>query len=99
MLVLLILMLGVIIYCDFYYGGRITAAVTRTENPIDPTGNNIYISQAQTMLHVHVILIIIGAALTILLPLYTPLIRKINTSVEVSGNEGMGTIDISGEDN
>ena len=51
------------------------------------------------MLHVHVILIIIGAALTILLPLYTPLIRKINTSVEVSGNEGMGTIDISGEDN
>ena len=62
MLVLLLLMLGIIIYCDLYYGGQITVAVTRAENPIDPTGNNIYISQAQTMLRVHMILIAVGTS-------------------------------------
>ena len=98
MLILMFLMLGAILFCDLYYGGRITAAVTRAENPIDPTGNNLYISQAQSMLRVHMILVIAGAALTALLPLYAPLIRKINTSVEVAANEEMGTIDISGED-
>ena len=92
------ILLGAILFCDLYYGGRITAAVTRAENPIDPTGNNLYISQAQSMLRVHMILVIAGAALTALLPLYAPLIRKINTSVEVAANEEMGTIDISGED-
>ena len=98
MLLLMFLMLGAIIFCDIYYGGRITAAVTREINPIDPTGSNIYISQAKSMLNVHMILVIIGAGLTALLPVYGPLIKKINTSVEVAANEEMGAIDISGED-
>ena len=51
------------------------------------------------MLRVHMILVLTGAALTALLPLYAPLIRRINTSVEVAENEDMGTIDIAGEDN
>ena len=50
------------------------------------------------MLNVHVILVCVGAALTALLPVYSPLIKKINTSVEVAANENMGAIDISGED-
>ena len=98
MLVLMFLMLGVIVFCDIYYGGKITAAVTRAENPIEATGTNIYISQAQSMLYVHRILVAFGAVLTALLPVYTPLIRKINTSVEVAANEEMGAIDISSED-
>lgn len=98
MLVLLFLMLGAIIFCDLYYTARIDDAITREINPIDPTGANIYISEAKSMLRVHTILVIIGAALTALLPVYSPLIRKINTSVEVAANEEMGTIDISGED-
>ena len=98
MLILLFLMLGAIIFCDFYYSGRITDAVTREINPINPTGANLYISQAKSMLRVHTILVIVGAALIALLPVYSPLIRKINTSVEVAANEEMGTIDISGED-
>ena len=44
------------------------------------------------------ILSIVGAALTALLPVYKPLIKKINTSVEVAANEEMGAIDISSED-
>ena len=98
MLVLMFLMLGVIVFCDIYYGGKIHEAVTREINPIAATGSNEYISQAKQMLIVHMILVIAGAVLTALLPVYRPLIRKINTSVEVAANENMGTIDISGED-
>ncbi len=98
MLALMFVMLGAIIFCDVYYGQRITDAVTREINPIDPTGTNAYISQAKSMLNVHVILVCVGAALTALLPVYSPLIKKINTSVEVAANENMGAIDISGED-
>lgn len=98
MLVLMFIMTGIVIYCDFFYGSRITEAVTRADNPISAEGANIYIARAQSMLHVHTILLIIGAALTALLPVYRPLIKNINTSVAVEGNEQMGTIDISGED-
>ena len=95
---LMFIMLGIILYCDLFYGGRITEAVTRAENPISAEGPNIYIANTARMLRVHTVLLIIGAALTALLPLYRPMIRKINTSVEVEGNEQMGAIDISGED-
>ncbi len=98
MLALMFLMLGVIIYCDIFYGGCITRAVTRENNPIDPTGINGYISKAATMLRVHRIILIVGAALVALLPVYAPMLRRINTSIDVAGNHEMGAIDISGED-
>ena len=91
-------MVGIVIFCDFFYGSRISEAVNRAENPISADGVNIYITRAADMLKVHMILLIIGAALTALLPLYRPLIKRINTSVTVEGNEEMGAIDISGED-
>ena len=98
MLVLMFLMVGVIIYCDIYYGGRITNAITRADNPIDPTGVNSYITTAQNMLKVHMIILIIGAALTALLPVYAPLLRKVNTSIEVAGNEDMAALDLRGNE-
>ena len=98
MLVLLFIMLGIIFFCDIYYDGRIVAAITREKNPIDPTGANSYINDARAMLAIHRILIAAGFGLTALLPVYSPLIKKINTSVEVAANENMGAIDISGED-
>ena len=98
MLVLMFLMVGVIIYCDIYYSGRITNAITRADNPIDPTGINSYISAAANMLKVHMIILIVSAALTALLPVYAPLLKKVNTSIEVAANENMGTIDLRGED-
>ena len=93
MLVLMYVMLAIIVYCDFYYGGRITTAVTRAENPIDPTGANSYITKAASMLKVHTVIVIIGAALTALLPVYSKWIKGINTSIEVEANEDMGVID------
>ena len=98
MLVLMFVMVGIIFYCDLFYNSRIVEAVTRAENPISAEGANIYITNAQNMLSVHRVLLVIGAALTALLPVYKPLIKRINTGVAVEGNEGMATIDISGED-
>jgi hypothetical protein len=99
MLVLMFVMTGAIIWCDFFYSGRITTAVTRAVNPIIPAGANSFISEAASMLKVHRIILMIGAALTALLPVYKPLLKKINTSIEVEANEQMGRIDISGEEN
>ncbi len=98
MLALTFVMIGILIYCDIYYGGRITAALTRAESPISPTGKNAFVAVAQGVVRTHMILVIIGAALLALLPAYAPLIRKINTSIEVAENSEMGAIDISGED-
>ena len=41
---------------------------------------------------------IAGGVITALLPVYTKLLRKINTSIIVEDNGKMGEIDISGED-
>ena len=98
MLVLMFIMIGIIIYCDIYYGGRITNAITRADNPIDPTGANSYITNAQNMLKVHMIILIIGAGLTALLPVYAPLLKKVDTSIEVAGNDDMAALDLRGED-
>ncbi|MBQ8081358.1 MAG: hypothetical protein IJ240_05600 [Clostridia bacterium] len=98
MLALMLVMVGVVLYCDFYYGRCITNAITREENRIDPTGVNSFISTARHVLNVHTVMLWIGVALVALLPFYSKLIKKINTSVEVEGNGGMDAIDISGED-
>ena len=98
MLVLMVIMVAGLIFCDFYYGGRITAAITRAESPISPTGKNAFVAVAQGVVKTHMVLVIIGAALLALLPAYAPIIRKINTNIEVAGNSEMGAIDISGED-
>ena len=98
MLVLMFLMTGVIIFCDVYYSGLITAALTRAENPIMLDASTVYIAQAFNVLHDHVIIEIVGVVLTALLPVYSKLLRKINTSVVVEDYGKLEAIDISGED-
>ncbi len=95
MLVLMLLMVGIVIYCDIYYGGRITYAITREENRIDPTGANSFISSAATVLIVHQVILYVGVALLALLPVYSKALKKINTNIDVADNGGMGKIDIS----
>ncbi len=98
MLVLMILLVGIVIYCDIYYGGRIVAATTRAENQISMEGNNIFIAQAKAMLNVHTVMLIISLALVVLLPVYSKLLRKINTNINIEENGGMSRIDLSAED-
>ncbi len=98
MLILMILLVCVVLYCDYYYGGRIVAATTREENRISMEGNNSFIAQAKTMLNIHMIMLVISLALTALLPVYSKLLRKINTNINIEENGGMSSIDLSAED-
>ena len=98
MLVLAFLMIGVILFCDTYYLSAITKALTRADNPIQIGKNTLYIAKANNMLVNHRIILIVGAALTALLPVYAKLLRKINTSVKVEDNGKLDAIDISGEE-
>ena len=98
MLCLMLLMVGIIIFCGAYYQGRITEALTREVNPITVSADKQYINAAMRMLSLHRILLIVGVALVALLPVYAKALRKINTNVDVADNGGMAAIDISGED-
>ena len=97
MLVLAFLMIGVILFCDYYYLNAITNALTRAQNPIKIGKTTLYIARANNMLNDHIIILIVGAVLTALLPVYSRLLRKINTSVSVEDNGKLDAIDISGE--
>lgn len=98
MVVLMFVMFAVIIFCDIYYSGLIMTALTRAENPIKLDASTAYIAQAYNVLQNHIMIEGVGVALVLLMPLYTKLLRKINTSITVEGNGDLGVIDISGED-
>ena len=98
MLVILYVMLAIIIFSDIYYLNGITAALTREVNPISITQQTAYIAYAQYYLQIHIGILVVAAVLIALLPVYTKLLRKINTSIEVEGNADMGAIDLAGED-
>lgn len=97
MLALMFAMLGVVIFADAYYLRCISNALTRAENPITITDATAYIASAQKYVRMHIGILCGGIALTVLLPVYSKLIRKIKTSVEVVDNGAMDEIDISGE--
>lgn len=97
MIVLLFGMLAIVAYCDVHYSSAIMAAITRAESPIQVTEVTAYIAKAYNMLSTHLILVGISALLVATLPVYAKLLRKINTSVEVQGNEGMGQIELEDE--
>jgi len=98
MVILMFVMFGIIIFCDYHYSGLITTALTRAENPIKLDASTIYIAQAYNVLQNHMVLEGIGVLLVLLMPVYTKLLRKINTSITVEDNGKMDVIDISGED-
>ena len=98
MLILAVLMMGVIVFCDVHYSSLITNAITRADNPITLDATTIYIANAFNVLQDHVIIEIVGAALFLLVPVYSKLLRKINTSVTVEDYGKLEEIDISGED-
>ena len=97
MLVLMFLMLGCVLFCDNYYSGLIMRALTRADNPITLTPSTIYIANAYNVLQDHMIFLIVSIALIVLLPVYSKLLKKVKTSVEVEDNGKLGEIDISGE--
>ena len=93
MLTLMFVMQAIILFSDGYYLWRIVADGAG----IDWT-QNTFIYYAQYYLTVHIVIIAVGVVLTALLPVYSRLLRKINTNVEVVGNADMGAIDLAGDD-
>ncbi len=95
MIVLMFIMFGIIIYCDIHYSNAIFNALYRPENPIVLDATNVYIANAYNMLQTFMVMIIITAALVLLLPVYSKLLRKINTNVAVEDNGDMAQIEIT----
>lgn len=98
MVVLMCVMFAVIIFCDIYYSNLVMTAITRPDNPIKLDASTIYIAQAYNVLQTHIVIECIGVGMIVLMPLYTKLLRKINTSVTVEDYGKLQAIDISGED-
>ncbi len=98
MLVLVFVMAAIIIFADIYYIGRVNFATTRPDNPFVVTEATAYIYRAVSVLINHVIIMGVGLLLTITLPFYKKLLAKINTSITVEGNSGMGEIELAGEE-
>jgi hypothetical protein len=97
MLILMFVMFGIIAFADVYYLNQIYSAVTREVNPIAVTTSTIYILYAEYYLRWHLILLAVTTVLIVLLPIYSKMLRKVKTSIEVEDNGSLGTIDISGE--
>ena len=95
MIVIMFVMFAVIIYCDIHYTNAVMAALSRPENPIVLSKETQYIADAFNMLNTHMVMMGISAALVVLLPVYSKLLRKINTSVEVEGNDSMAAIELN----
>lgn len=97
MVAIMFVMFAIIIFCDVRYSNLILTALTRAENPIRLDASTIYIAQAYNVLQTHIGIEIAGIVLTVLMPLYTKLLRKINTSVTVEDYGKLDAIDIDGE--
>ena len=97
MVVLMFVMVGIVIFADVYYSSAILAAVKRADNPIVLTDATSYIVSAYNNLRIHIVILVVAVVLVLLLPVYSKLLRKIKTSVEVEDNGSMEAIDISGE--
>ena len=98
MLGLLFGMLALLIFVDYVYITRIVTALTRADNPIVVDAQSTFITTAQTVVTLHIVFVCITVVLLALLPVYSKLIRKINTSIEVEGNENMDVIDVSDDE-
>ncbi len=98
MLVLMFIMLIGLIFCDTYYMGCISRAVSRPDHPIVVDEGTMYIQQAFDMLGVHRIILIVGFVLTLLVPVLRKLLKKIDTSLPVEEGSQMGGLHLTQED-
>lgn len=99
MMIIMFVMIAIMIFCDvFYLRGITTILSTEAGASIDLTDKkNECILYAQYYIQQHIIVLAVGVVLTLLLPVYSKLIRKINTNVVVEGNGEMGAIDIAND--
>lgn len=97
MLLLTFALFAAVIYADIRYIGAVNNALTRPVDPIEVTATTSYITESVSMLRVHIGVLCGGLLLTALLPVYQPMIRKINTNIEIAENKDMGSLDLSSD--
>ncbi|MBQ8137401.1 MAG: hypothetical protein IJ174_08215 [Clostridia bacterium] len=97
MLGLSLALLVIIFVCDTVYIGKIAEALNDPKSQLDTT-KDAYILATRAMLNVHRVILVIGGALSVLVPWYGKLLRKINTNVNIEGNSDMAAIEIEGND-
>lgn len=98
MFILMFVMFAAIIAADSFY---LKAIYDKTMGPaatIQVTESTKYIAGAYQTLSTHIVLLGVSILLIVLLPVYSKLIRKIKTSIEVETGGEMAAIDISSED-
>lgn len=86
---------------DVVYLSRINEALTRAENRIVidyAAGTNMFIANAWSTLITYLIFVVVVVFLLATLPIYSKLLKKINTSIDVEGNTNMTAVDIAGDE-
>ena len=98
MLILMFVMNAIIIFADVFYINAVNAVQGNEATRVAITKDTLYIVYAQYYLQMHIIILAVAIVLTVLLPVYSKLLRKINTNIEIEGNTDMGAIDLAGDD-
>ena len=98
MLILMFVMNAIIIVADAFYINAVNVVQSNPETAVKIALDTAYIEYARYYLTMHIVVLVIAIVLTVLLPVYSKLLRKINTNVEVEGNADMGAIDLAGDD-
>ena len=94
MVILMFAMFAACFGSAILYQQGIMAAITREVSPIDYV-KNAFVAEANNMLNTYMILLGVTAVLVVLMPVYSKLLRKINTSVAIEDNGDMEEIEIS----
>ena len=98
MLILMFVMNAIIVFADVFYLNAVNVVQSNPDTAVKITLDTVYIEYARYYLTVHIVVIAVALVLTVLLPVYSKMLRKINTNVEVEGNAEMGAIDLAGDD-
>lgn len=89
MLAIGVVMVAIVIYCDYHYADCIYGWWTSQERRFD------YVTKAYNAVNTHMVITIVGVVTLALMPVYTKLLGKINTSVEIEDNGNMDAIELS----
>ena len=98
MLIVMLVMNAIIIVADIFYISAVDGVQNNLETRVAITKDTAYIVYSRYYLMVHIIILAVAIVLTALLPVYSKLLRKINTNIEIEGNADMGEIDLASDD-
>ncbi len=89
MLAIGVVMIGVVIYCDIHYTDCIWYWWNTQERRF------AYVQKAYDAIYTHMYITIAGLVALVLMPVYTRLLKMINTSVIIEDNGNMDAIELS----